>query len=325
MLYRNASIFAFACMLGAVGCRDNGAVTPVDLSMAGGGGGGTGGGSGGDMATAGMKTYIVATIAMMRQGAPGDYELDDVVAIALTSSTTSPHLYAQDAAGGDFSAIKTNCSSSSTSHPCTVASTVHTVAVGHKVTIKGTYIKASAMNGGSENFYIDSITDNGAGTLPAVKMVALTDVQRNATTKASWFQHVQVSPAPAAHKVYDVSPTELAFSGATKCPYQLGFGLAPAATAGAGASQCVDMTSQPAAATAPDPTEVLIGTDFFTTFKMTSDCRCYTMFTDTPVTTAMSTTKLGGILIYDTVFGSMPAKGYQYLSPLDNTTDVQIQ
>jgi hypothetical protein len=321
MLYRNASIFAFACMLGAAGCRDNGNVPPVDLSS-GGSVDMAGGGSGNDLTT---KNYTVATIAAMRQGAPGDYELDNVIAIALTSSTTSPHLYAQDAGGGPFTAIKTNCSSSSTSHPCTVASTVHTVTVGHSVTLKGTFIKASAANGGSENFYIDSITDNGAGTLPAVTTVALTDVQRNATTKASWFQHVVVSPAPAAHKVYDVSPTELAFSGATKCPYQLGFGMAPAATAGAAASQCTDMTSQPAAATAPDPTEVLIGTDFFTTFKMTSDCRCYTMFTDTPVTTAMSTTKLGGILIYDTVFGSSPVKGYQYLAPLDNTTDVTIQ
>jgi hypothetical protein len=87
-------------------------------------------------------------------------ELDDVIAIALTSSTTSPHLFVQDAAGGPFTAIKTNCSSSSTSHPCTVASTVHTVTVGHKVTIKGTFIKASMANGSSENFYIDTITDN---------------------------------------------------------------------------------------------------------------------------------------------------------------------
>jgi hypothetical protein len=330
MFYRTV-VIAMACSLGVVGCRDNGTLTPADLSMAGGGGGGTGGGA--DMATT-AKNYMVATIAAMRQGAPGDYELDDVIAIGLTPSTTSPHLFVQDAAGGDFSAMRTNCSSSSTSHPCTVASTVHTVTLGHKVTIKGTFIKAGAANGAAENFYIDSITDNGAGTAPPVTMVTLADVQKgsvaNVTTMAPankkyWFQHVTVTPAPAAHKVYDVSPAELVFSGATKCSYQLGFGLAPSGTAGAAASMCTDTTSQPAAATAPDATEVLIGTDFFSTFKLSSDCRCYTMFSDTPVTSAMSTTKLGGILVYDTVFGSMPVKPYVYLAPLDNTNDLALQ
>lgn len=328
-MYRNACIFAFACTLGVMGCRDNSPLTPADLSMAGGGGGG--GTGGGDMANA-AKTYMVASIATMRQGAPGDYELDDVVAIALTPSTMSPHLYVQDAAGGDFTAIKTDCSSTSMSHPCTVASTVHTVTVGHKVTIKGTYIKAGAAKGSAENFYIDSITDNGAGTLPPVAMVALTDVQRGATTKAKWFQHVQVMGTVAAHQVYDLSPAELAYSGATKCPYQFGWGVAPSGTTGAAATlSCAASCStkpvgtgctQPAAATAPDATEVLIGTDFYSMFKESSDCRCASTFSDTLVTMSSQTTKLGGILVYDTVFGSTPVKAYQYLAPLDNTTDV---
>jgi hypothetical protein len=333
MLYRTV-VFAMACSIGVVGCRDNGTLTPADLSMGGGGAAGGGGGGGGGGTTAGdMKNYTVAmSVAAMRQGAPGDYELDDVIAIAVTPSGS--HMFVQDAAGGDFSAVITNCSSTSGSHPCPVQSTVKTVTAGHKVTIKGTFIKASAASGAVENFYIDSITDNGAGTLPPVAQVTLADVQRGSvanvtsmapTNKKYWFQHVTVTPAPAAHKVYDISPGEMVFSGATKCSYQLGFGLAPMSTAGAATTMCADMTTQPAASTAPDPTEVLIGTDFYNTFKLSSDCRCYSMFTDTPVTTAMSTTKLGGILIYNTVYMSSPLKAYVYLAPLDNTTDLALQ
>lgn len=338
MFYRNASIFAFTCTLVVAGCRNTGNLTPADLSMGGGGSAGGGGdmagGAGGDMT---MKNYKVSTVAAMRMGTAngGDYELDNVVAIALTPSTMSPHLFVQDAGGGDFSAMRTNCSMTSMTHPCTVASTVHTVAVGHSVTVKGTYIRATPANGSVENFYIDSITDNGAGTLPAVAMVALTDVQRGATTKAKWFQHVQVTGTVAAHKVYDLTPAELVYTGATKCPYQFGFGVAPSGTAGAATTLSCDASCstsppgsacvQPTGAATPDPTEVIIGTDFYTAFTLTSDCRCASKFSTTPVTMAMSTTKLGGVLLYESVFGSMPAKTYQYLAPLDNTNDVMLQ
>ena len=57
----------------------------------------------------GPTTYQLATVAQMRQGAPGSYELDNVVAIALTSSVSSPRVFFQDAGGGDFSAMAGNC------------------------------------------------------------------------------------------------------------------------------------------------------------------------------------------------------------------------
>jgi hypothetical protein len=317
MLYKTLSIFAISGALAFAGCRDSGSLQPADLAGTGGADMATGGG--GDM----PATYTTATVKAMRQGAPGSYELDNVVAIALTPSSTSPHLYVQDADGGDFSAIKANCSSSSTSHPCSVASTVHTVAIGHSVTIKGLYIKAKASEGGAENFYIDSITDNGAGTAPAPAMVALTDISRNAMTKAKWFQKVTVT-TPGTLVVYDLSPTELVFANATKCSYQLGFGLAPMGTAGAATTlSCPNATSQPAASTAPDPAEILIGTDFYTGFNVSSDCRCAAMYMDKEVTATSTATALSGILVFDTVYGSMPVKAYQYIAPT-STTDLTL-
>lgn len=336
-MYRTVSIFAFACALAGAGCRDNGTLQPADLSGAGGDDMAMGGG-GADM----QKNYQVATIAAMRQGSPGDYELDDVIAIALTPSTTSPHLYVQDATGGDFSAIRTNCSATSTKHPCTVASTVHTVAIGHKVTIKGTYIKSKVTDGATEDFYIDSITDNGAGTLPQVATVMLADVQQSsiatATTMAPankkyWFEHVTVMN-PGTMAMYDPSPAPFKYTGGTNgCPAQFGWGMAPSGTSGAnttaGCDATCSMMTPPAGCTQPAPValnaaEVLIGTDFYSGFKESSDCKCASGFGDTPVSATSTTSKLGGILIYDTVFGSTPVQPYIYLAPLDNTADVTL-
>lgn len=327
MLFRNASIlalgFAFASTLGAAGCRDNNTLTPADLSMSGGGGGGTGGG--GDMAT-GSTTYTVATIAAMRGGAPGSYELDNVTVIAKTSSSASPHLVVQDAAGGDFSAIDPTCSATSTSHPCPANSTVKTIAVGEKVTITGLYIKASNANGATETFYVNSAMDNGPATgMPAVQTVALTDISRNAQTKKWWFMHVKVDPPPAASalQIYDLTPSELVFSGGTGCPKQVGWGMAPMSTAGAATALMCTGTTQPAGSTAPDAAEVLIGTEFYKDFNISSDCACAKpdMGTADQLVTATTATtgSISGILLYDSVFGSSPVKTYQYLSPVSNT------
>ncbi|HWE27550.1 MAG TPA: hypothetical protein VHB97_06075 [Polyangia bacterium] len=324
-------------MVGLAGCRDSGTLTPADLSMAGGGGGGGGGGGagGGDLAT-GMKNYMTSTIAAMRMGAPGDYELDNVVAIAVTPSGS--HLVAQDAAGTDFSAIKTNCSSTSPSHPCSVGSTVKTVAVGHNVTIKGTFIKSKETSGGTEDFYIDSITDNGAGTLPTPATVTLADVQQSSvamattaapTNKKYWFQHVTVT-APGTLNMYDPAPAPFKYTGGTGgCPAQFGWGVAPSGTSGANATLSCDascsMNPPGAACTQPagvalNGAEVLIGTDFYSGFTKSTDCKCYSKYSDTAP--GSSTSKLGGILMYDTVYMSSPVQAYIYLAPLDDTTDV---
>ncbi|HEX6836910.1 MAG TPA: hypothetical protein VF334_10085, partial [Polyangia bacterium] len=109
----------------------------------GGGGGGAGGGGGGgapgDMAMG--KSYQPSTVAAMRQGASGDFELGGVISIGRSPSTSSPRLFVQDAAGGDFSAIVTHCSSTSVTHPCAVAATVATIPDGMRITVRGTYLK----------------------------------------------------------------------------------------------------------------------------------------------------------------------------------------
>jgi hypothetical protein len=328
MLYRNASIFAFACVLMVAGCRDNGTLTPADLSMGGGGTGGTGGG--GDMAVA-MKNYKMSSIAMMRQGAPGDYELDDVIAIALTPSTKSPKLVVQDAAGGDYSAILTDCSSSSASHPCSVASTVHTTVLGDKVTIKGTYIKAKLASGGSETFYIDSITDNGAGTAPAPLALAQADVERAVDTmaakwNANFFQKVTVTPTETL-VMYDWTPTELKYSGTwpgcTTAPFVFGFAMIPMSVMATPANAACTVKTAPAPSQTANDKEIFVGTDFYKDFNVSSDCQCAKTPTTVPAqgTTWASGKPITGVLIYDVPFGS--TVGYRQFSPTqmpDSTT-----
>lgn len=327
--------FAFVLvMIAGCGGGDN-TFHPADLSgvMTGGDMAMPGGGDGGGL------NYAVSTVAAMRQGAPGPYELDNVIAIAVTPSTKSPHIYLQDAAGGDFSAIRANCSSTSMTHPCSVAGAVSSIMVGHSVTVKGTFIKSKTASGGAETFYIDSITDNGAGTLPAPATVTLADVQQssvaNATTTAPtnkkwWFQHVTVS-TPGSLAMYDLSPAPFKYTGTSACPSQFGWGIAPTGTAGAGTTLSCDASCtmspvgaacmQPAGVTL-SPAEILIGTDFYKGFTESSDCKCAQMHSDTLVKSTSTTTKLGGILIYDTVYMSMPVQSYIYLAPLDNTNDV---
>jgi len=318
MLYRKASIIAFACALAGAGCREEAPLTPVDLAMNGGGGGGV------DMAMGGGgKNYTTATIAAMRQGAPGDYELADVVAIALTPSSASPHLYVQDAAGGDYSAISTNCSSTSMSHPCTVASTVKTIAIGHKVTVKGTYIKAGQANGGAENFYIDTILDNGpAASTPAPLAMSQTDIARGAKVAAKIFQKVTVTPTEDL-VMYDWTPSELKFSGTwpgcKTAPFVFGFGMIPASAGATATAACTTKAMQPTGQTTADAKEVLIGTDFYKNFQVSSDCQC--AGTHTGVSVPSATTKwpanmaITGVLVYDVQF--MQTTGYQYFAPTE--------
>lgn len=323
MLFRNASYFAFAGMMAmaTAGCRDSNPLTPADLSMAGGGGGGTGGGM--DMAT-NAKNYMMATVAMMRQGAPGDYELDNVRVIAKTSSSASPHLVIQDDVGTgatDFTAMYTTCSATSSSHPCAATSDNKNAAVGDKLTIKGTYIKASNANGATETFYIDSISNGGpaSGSAPAPSTVTLADLAKTNGTamKAKWFQKVTVAtPAAGALKVYDLIPSELVFSG-TGCPKQVGWAMVPMATAACTGATVACPT--PTTCASPDASEILIGTEFYKQFTDSSDCACAKtdMGTGSPLVTMTSATTgaIGGVLLYDSVFGSTPVKTFMYLSP----------
>ena len=333
MLYRNASIFAFACMLGVTGCRDNGTLTPADLSMAGGGGGGGGGGGtagGNDMS---MQTYTVSTIAAMRQMKAGEaaFELDNVIAIALTPSTASPRLFVQDAGGGDYSAMQATCSSKSMTHPCTVATTVHTTVLGYKVTIKGTYSKSGTAKGSFEVFYIDSITDNGSGTVPAPLALAQTDIERATDMTVTgfaknFFQKATVTPTEDIN-MYDWTPSDLKYSGTwpgcTTVPYVFGFGMIPSSVTATATAACTTKTAPAPSQTTSDPHEILIGTDFYKDFSVSSDCQC----AKTPTTIPSATTKwasgkpITGVLIYDVPVGA--AVGFKQFSPTqmpDSTT-----
>lgn len=304
MFYRTLSIVGLATVL-AAGCRNSNNQLPVDLSTA------------GDMATGGdmAKNYKASDIKTMRQGSSGDFVLANVIAIGVTPSTGSPRIIVQDAAGGDFSGIQGRCSSTSMVHPCSVASTVHTAAIGDNVTLMGTYEKSATS--GFETFYIDMITINSHGAaLPAVQTVALADVQRGAT-KAKWYwQHVTVS-APGTLTMYDFTAAEFVRgNNPTACPYQFGFGLLPGTAAST--NVCAGATSQPPGVGTPDPNEVLIGTDFYMTWNVSSDCRCTATYHDREPAANSSTTALGGILMFDSVFGSTPPKTYTFLSPLND-------
>jgi hypothetical protein len=257
----------------------------------------------------------------MRMGTQsGCFELDNVVTIGTTPSTKSPKVFVQDAAGGAFTAMMTRCSSTSTAHPCAVAATVAALTDGRSVTVKGTYIKSTGS--GFEEFFIDAVTDNGAGTIPAAGTATLADIERGGTNKGLAFQKVTVSiPSADTLVMYDWTPAELVYTGATTCPYQFGWSMIPKSVTGitAGAA-CTSGTAQPTSQATPNAASVIIGTDFYKGFTFTSDCRCAKMFNTTnPVVPAAGSTIAGsisGILIFDVPFGA--SVGYYYIAPKTN-------
>ena len=268
-------------------------------------------------------SYTPSTIKAMRMGTKSDcFELDNVVSIGTTPSKKSPNLFVQDAGGGDYSGLMTKCSSTSTTHPCSVASTVAAIADGTSVTVKGTYIKSASS--GFEEFYLDSITSNGTATMPAAATATLAQIERSSTAHNLVFERVTVTiGANDTLKMYDWTPAEFADTSATACPYQFGFGMIPKSTSGATATPaCTSGTAQPAGQTTPDPTEVLIGTDFYSGFTVSSDCRCAKTFSDMePASGSTLGGTIGGILVFDTTFNT--DQPYMYLDP-ETATDAPI-
>lgn len=258
--------------------------------------------------------YITASIASMRQGTPGCYVVTNVVTLGVTPSMKSPRLFVEDAAGGDFSAMMMRCSSASTAHPCSVATTVAALADGHSVTIQGTYIKTSAST--FEEFFIDTVTDNGPTTLPPPATATLAQIARSGNAANLRFQHVKVTVGAAdTLKMYDWTPSEFANTTATACAYQFGFGMIPkSVTAITPGAACTTGTTQPPGQVTPNAAEVLIGTDFFKSFTTSSDCRCAKMFMDMePAAASTVGGTIGGLLIFDVPFGM--TVGHYYLAP----------
>ncbi len=267
-----------------------------------------------DGTTNACGSYTTSTIKAMRMAAiPGCFELDAVVSLGTTPSSKSPELFVQDSAGGDFSAIETKCSSTSTTHPCSVATTVAGIADSHSVTIKGTYITTHSTT--FEEFFIDTITDNGAGTAPAPATATLADIERGGSATNLRFQHVTVTIAAAdTLQMYDWTPSEFADASATACPFQFGFGMLPKSVTATAGGMCTSGTAQPPGQLTPNAAEVLFGTDFFDGFTISSDCQCAKKFTDTvPVAGSKLVGTIGGLLVFDVPFNG--TTGYYYLDP----------
>lgn len=303
------ALIAATITLSIIGCRSDSNDSSTDAAAGVHDARVDGAGSGSGSA---CTSYMTTTIAAMRQQTKtGCYELDNVVTIATSPSTKTPNLYVQDAAGGDFSALQTKCSSTSTSHPCSIAAQVAAITDGRSVTVKGTYIKTASTT--FEEFFIDSVTDNGAGTMPAPATATLAQIERGSTATNLRFQRVNVTGVNL--NMYDWTPAEFANTTATACPYQFGFGMIPNGTAGAtpGAA-CTNGTSQPAGISSPNPAEVLIGTDFYKGFTVSSDCRCAKTFSDMePAANSKLAGTIGGVLIFDVPFNS--TAGYYYIAP----------
>jgi hypothetical protein len=290
------------------GCRSDNNSTPVDSHST------IDGTSSTDGNANACASYLTSPIATMRQGTPGCFKLENVISLGVTPSTKSPQLFVQDAGGGDFSAMLTKCSSTSTAHPCSVNAAVAAIADGHSVTITGTYIRTSSTT--FEEFFIDSITDNGAGTAPAPATALLADIERGGTAKNLRFQRVTLNiSATDTLKMYDWTPSEFSNTSATACPYQFAFAMLPKSVTGQTAGlACSSGTAQPAGVTSPNAAEVIIGTDFYKGFTTSSDCRCAKSFTDMePTINSTLSGTVSGLLVFDVPFGG--TLGYYYLDP----------
>ncbi|MEO9195155.1 MAG: hypothetical protein ABI445_16010 [Polyangia bacterium] len=277
-----------------------------------------------DMGQAGCGgVYMKSTIAAMRQGAPGCYELDGVVTLAVTPTTStskSVTFYVQDAAGGDYSAVRASCSSTSMSHPCPAFPMVKASSSARTVTLTGTYIRSGASKGGYEQFYPDAFTDTAAGTLPTPIALAETDLERGTTTASTGkpiaAYYFQLFTTTIADKLlmYDWTASEFTSASATAKCKQFGFGMIPTSAAATAGAACTG-TTQPAGQATVNPKEVLIGTDFYSGFKTTTDCVCGPKYMD-PVPTAGQGTSgsVTGLLSYDVPYGT--TTGYLYVAPL---------
>ncbi len=312
------------CGFSGMGCRngDGNTITPADFSMVGGNQDLSMPGGNQDLSTSGCGgNYTNSTIAAMRMGQhSGCYSMANVVVIANKpegSTSVKAEVYVQDSAGGDFTAMQVKCGT--TAHPCADPATYKALAVGHSVTVAGTYIRSAASK--FEEFYIDSIADNGAGTAPPAATAALADIQRGGMSFNLVFQKVTLTIA-AADKLgmYDWSPSEFFnATGTANCsvPFQFGFGMIPASVTGVTPTGACTTTTQPPGQTTPNAGEVLVDTRFYKGFTYSSDCHCAPMFSDTiPTATSTVSGTASGIIIFDTVFGTN--NGYMAIAPVAN-------
>lgn len=248
----------------------------------------------------------------MRQGAGGCFRLANVVSMGATPGSTSSNLHIQDPLGGSFSAMRASCSSTSSTHRCLLAGSVSGTSNGHSVTVTGTYVRSASTH--AEQFFLDSLTDNGAtATVPPPAIATLATIQRSSTSYDVAFQKVQVNVVDQL-VMYDWTPAEFAIVGAAMCPYQLGFGMAPMSAGLTPTAACTSGMSQPTGQVSPSPAEVLIAMDFYAGFTVTSDCRCALGFNaKEPSAASRLSGMINGFLVWTVPFGA-PA-GFMYFAP----------
>ncbi len=329
MLRNLALIGVCAGGLLVVGCRDDNQFTPTDfarvsdmamsnnLDLTGSGGGDAG-------STVKCSTgYTDSTIAAMRAAQKsGCFRVgmtSDVLSLAQQSTSTHSSLIVQDTAGGDSSALKTDCDTRAKAVTAGYGCTATTFAsfkgaiIGNKVTVGGFYVFAKT---GNLEFFnvIDTYTDSGtAGVAPAKIVLTEADVARTSTTVGLTKLWQYATVTTAGLKAYEWAPAAfLPSPQSTSCttlPYTFGFALVPMASASVAGAACTAGTLEAAAAT-PGTDEILIDTSFYTNFKYTSDCKCF-MAPSNLLAAAETFTKLQGIVTLETA-------GVPAISPLTN-------
>jgi hypothetical protein len=217
--------------------------------------------------------FQAASINEMRTGArSGCFELSNVVVVARTASSSAPRIYIQDPGGGPFSAMAAKCSASS-KHACpaTTLANVGRLLDGAAVTVRGYYSNVKAT--GFEEVYLEEVVDTGSLVpIPDPVRLSVGDLSRDARVASSWFQ-VATADVPVGDPLtmYDFSPRELQ-QGAS-CPVWEGFAMIPASVSAPAAVGCSG-GQNPAAVATSDPREILIGRQFFSTFRASTDCAC---------------------------------------------------
>jgi hypothetical protein len=269
-------------------------------------------------------TYTTSSIAAMRTAATtGCFELAHVITIATrptSVASASAELYVQDLAAGNFSAMQLRCGGT---HPCADPS-YRSVVSGRDVTVRGRYVEVPATH--LEQFYIDTLVDNGPGSPPPAATAGLGDIQRSGTPYHLVFQYVTLTINGADPLVmYDWTPSEYVVAasvGLTTCVTggdQLGWGMIPMSTPGVSqGGACTNTTTQPPGQASPNPNEVLIDQRFYRGFTVTSDCRCALQFSEMkPSTTSQLSGTVSGVLIFDVAAGANV--GYTALAPTLNS------
>jgi hypothetical protein len=258
--------------------------------------------------------FTSSSIAAMRAlGGSGCYELGHVLVVAREPNSATSRLYVQDAAGGPMSAIVAKCSSSS-SFSCadSVAVTATQLLVGTAITARGYYQRGK--ESGFEELYLADLLDEGKLVpLPEPAHLDISRLARDEREPAAWFQMADVEVPPSDPlTMYDFSPAEFLRSGA--CPISSGFAMIPA-SAGAPAPSGCNGNANPPGIASPDPREVLIGRQFFSTFWASTDCQCAAASKQhllAPTGTLVGSIR--GLLVLEALPGSL--RGYQVFQPI---------